>query len=106
MAAIRWRQDAHLFAIRIIAFGLGLFGHQARRHLRPGWPTRHANRRGRFLTSPAHRLLCRQWTLPARRDRLTHLVSWMLPGVLGAPLIWLALRRFHVAELARAGRTD
>ena len=30
MAAIRWRQDAHLFAIACVASGLGVFGWRAR----------------------------------------------------------------------------
>jgi hypothetical protein len=42
MAAIRWREDAHLFAIAVIASGLGLYGYQARRRHRPGWPPHHA----------------------------------------------------------------
>jgi hypothetical protein len=29
MAAIRWREDAHLFAIAVAAFGLGLYGYSA-----------------------------------------------------------------------------
>ena len=42
MAIIRWREDAHLFAIAVIAFSLGLYGYQARRRHRPGWPPHHA----------------------------------------------------------------
>ena len=38
MAVIRWREDAHLFAIATVAFGLGLLGRRARRLHRPGWP--------------------------------------------------------------------
>jgi hypothetical protein len=35
MAAIRWHEDAHLFAIAVIAFSLGLYGYRARRQHRP-----------------------------------------------------------------------
>jgi len=42
MAAIRWHEDAHLFAVAVIAFSLGLYGYRARRHHRPGWPPHHA----------------------------------------------------------------
>jgi cytochrome c oxidase assembly factor CtaG len=42
MAVIRWRQDAHLFAIAAIAFSLSLYGYRARRRHRPGWPPHHA----------------------------------------------------------------
>jgi hypothetical protein len=41
MAAIRWHEDAHLFAIAAIAFSLGLYGYRARRQHRPGWPPHH-----------------------------------------------------------------
>jgi hypothetical protein len=42
MAAIRWHEDAHLFAIAVIAFSLGLYGYRARRRHRPGWAPHHA----------------------------------------------------------------
>src|SRR6266511_4726624 len=42
MATIRWHEDAHLFAIAVVAFGLGLYGYRARRRHRPGWPLHHA----------------------------------------------------------------
>jgi hypothetical protein len=42
MAIIRWHEDAHLFAIAVIAFSLGLYGYRARRRHRPGWPPHHA----------------------------------------------------------------
>jgi hypothetical protein len=42
MAAIRLREDAHLFAIAVVAFGLGVLGWRAQRRHRPGWPRRHA----------------------------------------------------------------
>src|SRR5512139_2612262 len=41
MAAIRWREDAHLFAIAVMAAALGWYGYRARRRHRPGWPVRH-----------------------------------------------------------------
>jgi hypothetical protein len=31
MTAIRWHEDAHLFAIGVIAFSLSLYGYRARR---------------------------------------------------------------------------
>jgi predicted ester cyclase len=37
MAVIRWQHDAHLFAIAVVAFGLGGYGYLARRRQRPGW---------------------------------------------------------------------
>jgi hypothetical protein len=63
MAIIRWREDAHLLAIAVIAFSLGLYGYQARRRHRPGWPPHHAiGMGGSYIT--LLRLLRRQRTLP------------------------------------------
>src|SRR2546423_4496644 len=42
LAAIRWREDAHLFAIAVVAAVLGGYGYRVRRRRRPGWPVRHA----------------------------------------------------------------
>jgi hypothetical protein len=42
LAIIRWREDAHLLAIAVIAFSLGLRGYRARRRHRLGWPPHHA----------------------------------------------------------------
>jgi hypothetical protein len=42
MAIIRWHEDAHLFAIAVIAFSLGLYSYRARRRHRPTWPPHHA----------------------------------------------------------------
>jgi hypothetical protein len=42
MAAIRWHEDAQLFAIAVIAFSSGLYGYRARRQHRPGWQPHHA----------------------------------------------------------------
>ena len=67
MAIIRWREDAHLLAIAVMAFSLGLYGYQARRRRRPGWPPHHAIGMGGSYIA-------------------------LLTGV---PLIWLALHRFR-----------
>jgi hypothetical protein len=53
MAAIRWHEDAHLFTIAVIAFGLGLYGYQARRRHRPGLPAHHGIGSVAKLRSPA-----------------------------------------------------
>jgi hypothetical protein len=65
MAIIRWHEDAHLFAIAVVAFSLGLYGYRARRRHGPGWPPHHAVGMGGLLYRPTHRLLRRQRTLPA-----------------------------------------
>jgi hypothetical protein len=51
MAGIRWREDAHLFVIAVIAVSLGAYGYRARRLHRSGWPARHGAGMG-ARTSP------------------------------------------------------
>jgi uncharacterized membrane protein len=84
MATIRWHEDAHLFAIAVIAFGLGRYGYRARRHHRPGWPRHH----GPFLPI---------W------NRLPPITYWLLPSLVGVPLTWRALHRFADVHTARDG---
>jgi hypothetical protein len=107
MAAVRWRQDAHLFAIATVAFGLGLFGRRARRRHRPGWPRRHAiGMGGSYIALFTGFYVDNGPQLPLW-ERLPHWSYWVLPAAVGVPLIRRALRRFDAGVNARpraAGR--
>jgi hypothetical protein len=95
LAAIRWRQDAHLFGIGVLAAGLGGYGYRARRRRRPGWPVRHAvGMGGSYIALLTAFYVDNGPSLPVW-NRLPHLTYWLLPTVVGAPLIWLALRRYR-----------
>jgi len=94
MAAIRWRHDAHLFAIASLAFGLALYGYRARRRHRPGWPPHHGiGMGGSYVALLTGFYVDNGPFLPVWRD-LPHLTYWLLPTAVGAPLIWLAVGRF------------
>ena len=95
MAAIRWHEDAHLFAVAVIAFSLGLYGYRARRHHRPGWPPHHAIGMGGSYIALLTGFYVDNGPFLPLWNRLPHLTYWLLPSLVGAPLIWLALRRFH-----------
>jgi hypothetical protein len=95
MSAIRWRQDAHLFAIACISAGLGLYGWRARRRQRPGWPTRHAIGLGGSYIALLTGFYVDNGPFLPLWDRLPHLSYWLLPTAVGVPLIRLALHRFH-----------
>ena len=95
MAIIRWREDAHLFAIAVIAFGLGLYGYRARRRHRPGWPPHHAIGMGGSYIALFTGFYVDNGPLLPVWNQLPHIVYWLLPSVVGVPLIWLALRRFQ-----------
>jgi hypothetical protein len=101
MAAIRWREDAHLFAIATVAFGLGLFGRRARRRQRPGWPVRHAiGMGGSYIALCTGFYVDNGPQLPLW-ERLPHWSYWVLPAAVGIPLIRRALRRFDAGVSAR-----
>jgi hypothetical protein len=109
MSAIRWREDAHLFAIACVASGLGLFGWQARRRQRPGWPTRHAIGMGGSYIALLTGFYVDNGSFLPIWNRLPHATYWLLPSLVGIPLIWLALRRFHARDAAwprQAGVTN
>jgi hypothetical protein len=95
MSTIRWREDAHLFAIACLATGLGLFGWRARRRQRPGWPTRHAIGMGGSYIALLTGFYVDNGPFLPLWNRLPHLSYWLLPSLIGVPLIWSALRRFH-----------
>jgi hypothetical protein len=99
MAAIRWREDAHLFAIAVGAFGLGLAGYRARRRCRPGWVTRHAVGVGGSYIALLTGFYVDNGPFLPLWNRLPHLAYWILPGLVGVPLIWLALRRYRARLL-------
>ena len=95
MAIIRWREDAHLLAIAVIAFSLGLYGYQARRRHRPGWPPHHAiGMGGSYIALLTGFYVDNGPFLPLWKQ-LPHLTYWLLPSIIGAPLIWLALHRYR-----------
>jgi hypothetical protein len=104
MATIRWPEDAHLFAIAMVAGSLGLIGWLARRRRWAGWVRWHAIGMGGsyvalltgFYVDNGPRLPV--WNLlPAE-------AFWVLPAIIGTPLIWLALRRFRSGVSARPTR--
>ena len=94
MAAIRWRQDAHLFAIAAVAFGLGLHGYLARRRCRPGWPRHHAIGMGSSYIALLTGFYVDNGPFLPLWNLLPHITYWLLPTAVGTPLIWLALHRF------------
>jgi len=96
MSVIRWREDAHLFAIACVAAGLGLFGWRARRRQRPGWPTRHAIGMGGSYIALLTGFYVDNGPFLPLWNRLPHVSYWLLPSLIGVPLIWSALRRFRM----------
>lgn len=98
MAVIRRHEDWHLFLVATVAFGLAMFGWQARRRHRPGWPARHAiGMGGSYIALFTGFYVDNGQRLPLW-DRLPHWSYWVIPAAVGIPLIWLALRRLRPAS--------
>jgi len=102
MAAIRWREDAHLFAIAVAAFGLGLYGYRARRRHRRGWPAHHGIGMGGSYIALLTGFYVDNGPFLPLWNRLPHWSFWVLPSLIGVPLIAVTLRRFGYRRLGRS----
>ena len=78
-------------AIAAIAFSLGLYGYLARRRHRPRVAI---GMGGSYIALLTGFYVDNGPFLPLW-DQLPHITYWLLPSIVGVPLIWLALRRFH-----------
>jgi hypothetical protein len=94
MAAIRWREDAHLLAIAVLAFGSGLYGYRARRRHQPGWPVPHGIGMGGSYIALLTGFYVDNGKFLPLWNQLPHWTYWLLPTLIGAPLTAIALRRF------------
>ena len=101
MAIIRWREDAHLLAIAVIAFSLGLHGYRARRRHHPGWRSHHAIGMGGSYIALLTGFYVDNGPFLPLWNQLPHIAYWLLPSLVGVPLTWRALHRFQ-----RDPRTD
>ena len=99
MAGLRFAQDWHLLVIGTVAFGAGSLGYLARRRRRPGWLRVHipalggayiALFTGFYVDNGPHLPL---W------DRLPGLAYWLLPSLVGVPLILRALARRYLLRV-------
>jgi len=98
LAAIRWHHDAHLLGIAVTAAGLASYGFQARRHPTRGWPVRHAVGMGGSYIALLTGFYVDNGPFLPLWSRLPHLTYWLLPTLVGAPLIRLGIRRFTRAR--------
>jgi hypothetical protein len=107
MAALRWRQDRHLFLIASAAFGLAVLGWLARRRRRDRWMLWHGSAMaGSYIALFTGFYVDNGAQLPLW-NRLPHLLYWLIPAAVGVPLTWRALLRNGAtrARRARAGAT-
>jgi len=109
LAAVRWRQDAHLAAIAAVAFGSATAGRWVRRRLPPSRITWHAwAMAGSYIALFTGFYVDNGPQLPGW-DRLPHVTYWVLPAAVGVPLCRWALARQHAVATRPAdgtGRPD
>jgi cobalamin synthase len=102
LAAMRWRQDYHLFIIGTVAFTAATIGYEHRRRHRPG-DTGHIIGMGVSYVAMLTAFYVDNGPHLPLWDRLPTLAFWLLPTAIGAPIIARAvIRARHTTIGARA----
>ena len=99
LAAMRWRQDYYLLIIGAVAFTAATLGYLHRRLRRPG-DTGHIAGMGTGYVAMLTAFYVDNGPHLPLWDHLPHLAFWLLPSVIGAPIIARAIMR------ARSGRPE
>jgi hypothetical protein len=106
LAAMRWRQDYHLFIIGAVAFTAATAGYLHRRRHRPG-DTGHIAGMGIAYTAMFTAFYVDNGPHLPLWDRLPALSFWFLPAAVAAPIITRVIihaRRNHSRQATRAHR--
>jgi hypothetical protein len=102
LSILRWPYNTHLFVLGILAFSAGAIGRMARRRLWRSWLPAHVTG-----MAVSYILLLTAFYvdngphLPLWRS-LPPLAHWLLPGVIGVPVLIWALRRHPLIVRSRA----
>jgi len=99
LAAMRWRQDYHLFLIGAVAFTAATIGYQHRRRHRPG-DTGHIAGMGAAYTAMLTAFYVDNGPHLPLWDRLPPRTFWVLPAAMGVPLTTRAVLRARRAAKA------
>ena len=92
LAAMRWRQDYYLFIIGAVAFTAATIGYLHRRRHRPG-DTGHIAGMGTAYVAMLTAFYVDNGPHLPLWDRLPAIAFWLLPSVIGGPLIARAILR-------------
>jgi hypothetical protein len=108
LAIMRWRQDYYLFIIGSAAFAAATIGYLHRRRRRPG-DTGHIAGMGTAYVAMLTAFYVDNGPHLPLWDHLPTLAFWLLPSVIGAPIIARAVARArrarHVPEFARTANS-
>jgi len=97
LAVLRWPLDVHLLVLGVIALVCGLGGYAARRRRRPGWARRHIAGMGSSYVVLLTAFYVDNGPLLPLWQLLPAWTFWVLPALIGAPVIAAALRRYGPA---------
>ena len=105
LAAMRWRQDYYLFVIGAVAFTAATIGYTHRRRHWPG-DAGHILGMGVAYVAMLTAFYVDNGPHLPLWDRLPPLTFWLLPSVIGAPLIARALLRSKRASSTQRSPAD
>jgi hypothetical protein len=98
LSIMRWREDYHLFVLGALCFIAALVGRSARRRRFPGWARVHITAMGSsYVLLLTAFYVDNGKQLPLWRD-LPVWSYWLLPAVIGVPLILRALVSHPIAR--------
>lgn len=104
LSILRWPENTHLFVLGILSFGAGTIGRMARRRLWHGWLRLHiAGMAISYILLLTAFYVDNGPHLPLWRS-LPPLAHWLLPSIVGVPLLVWALRRHPLILRCRALR--
>lgn len=91
LAAVRWAEDYHLFVLGALSFAAAFLGRRARRQRWPNWVRLHITSMGTsYILLLTAFYVDNGKQLPIWKD-LPHVTYWLLPLIIGYPLIIRAL---------------
>ena len=102
MAIIRWEHSAYLLLLAALLVGLGTMGWMSQPNRFPRRVRLHAiGMGGSYIVLLTGFYVDNGAQLPLW-DQLPPILYWVLPAIVGVPLIWLALRRYRAGQSSRA----
>jgi hypothetical protein len=101
LSVLRWPADTHLFILGVASFGAGMIGRTAKRQLWPGWLTTHVTGMGlSYIVLLTAFYVDNGPHLPIWRS-LPPWAHWLLPSIVGLPVLTWALTRHPLILRAR-----
>jgi hypothetical protein len=95
MAIVRWQESAYLFGLALLLAGLATLGWFSRPSRYPSRYRQHAIGMGGSLIVLFTGFYVDNGPQLPLWQLLPHVLYWVIPLAVGAPLIWLALRRYR-----------